>query len=166
MKKMLLLLVLCVYGCLPFPAAAQEQEYVITETELIRLESISENLKISRQNLLLQASDLTERLKMQENKAKNLTEKLQQAEQTANSLNSQLQTERQTLKALRQSYNAYEREAAETIAEQQAIINKQKDKLHRRMITVIILSAILTIIFFGIGMKYFLKFKFSLFRPP
>ena len=166
MKKMLLLLVLCVYGCLPFPAAAQEQEYVITETELIRLESISENLKISRQNLLLQASDLTERLKMQENKAKNLTEKLQQAEQTANSLNSQLQTERQTLKALRQSYNKSEQEAAETIAEKQALIDEQKDKLHRRMITVIILSAILTIIFFGIGMKYFLKFKFSLFRPP
>ena len=166
MKRMFLLFALSVLCCLLFPAAAQERLYTVTETELIRLERISENLKISRQNLLLQASDLTERLKMQENKAKNLTEKLQQAEQTANSLNSQLQTERQTLKALRQSYNAYEREAAETIAEQQAIINKQKDKLHRRMITVIILSAILTIIFFGIGMKYFLKFKFSLFRPP
>nr|DAQ86349.1 MAG TPA: type I restriction enzyme R protein [Caudoviricetes sp.] len=166
MKKMLLLLVLCVYGCLPFPAAAQEQEYVITEAELIRLESISENLKISRQNLLLQASNLTERLRAQESKAKSLTEKLQTAESTANILRSQLQTERASLNALRKSYNKFEQEAASRIAEKQAIIDKQKDKLHRRMIAVIILSAILTILLFTIGMKYFLKFKFSLFRPP
>ena len=166
MKKMLLLLVLCVYGCLPFPAAAQGQEYVITEAELIRLESISENLKISRRNLLLQASDLTERLKAQELKANSLTEKLQQAESTANSLNSQLQTERQTLKRLRQSYNAYEKEAARQIADQQAIIDKQKDKLHRRTITIIILSAVLLIIGVITGMKYAVQLKFSLFRPP
>ena len=166
MKKMLLLLVLCVYGCLLFPAVAQERLYTVTETELTRLESISENLAKDRQSLQSQANGLMERLRAQESKAKSLTEKLQKAESAANILRSQLQTERASLKALRQSYNAYEREAAETIAEQQAIINKQKDKLHRRMITVIILSAILTIIFFGIGMKYFLKFKFSLFRPP
>ena len=166
MKRSFLLFVLLVFCFFLFPVAAQGPEYVITETELIQLESISENLKISRQNLLLQASDLTERLKAQEKKAKSLTEKLQQTESTANTLNSQLQTERASLKALRQSYNAYEKEAAETIAKQQAIITKQKDKLHRRMITVIILSAILTILLFIIGMKYFLKFKFSLFRPP
>jgi hypothetical protein len=34
------------------------------------------------------------------------------------------------------------------------------------MIAVIILSAILTIILFAIGAKYFLKYKFSLFHPP
>jgi len=34
------------------------------------------------------------------------------------------------------------------------------------MIAVIILSAILTIILFAIGAKYFLKYKFSLFLPP
>ena len=166
MKRRFLLFALSVLCCLPFPAAAQERLYTVTETELIRLESISENLKISRQNLLLQASDLTERLKAQEKKAKALATSLQQAEKIANTLRSQLQTERASLKALRQSYSAYEREAAETIAKQQAIINKQKDKLHRRMIAVIILSAILTIILFAIGAKYFLKFKFSLFRPP
>ena len=166
MKKMLLLLVLCVYGCLPFPAAAQEQEYVITETELTQLESISENLKISRRNLLLQASDLTERLRVQEKKAKALAVSLQQAESKANALNSQLQTERATLKALRQSYSAYEREAAETIAEKQALIDEQKDKLHRRMITIIILSAALILIGVATGIKYFVKFKFSLLHPP
>ena len=166
MKKMLLLFALCVYGRLSFQAAAQERLYTVTETELIRLESISENLKISRQNLLLQASDLTERLKAQEKKAKALATSLQQAEKIANTLRSQLRTERASLKALRQSYNAYEKEAAETIAKQQAIITKQKDKLHRRMITVITLSTILTILLFTIGAKYFLKYKFSLLHPP
>ena len=166
MKKMFLSFVLSAFCCLPFPAAAQAPEYVITEAELIRLESISENLKVSRQNLLLQAKVLAERLKAQERQAKVLAESLQQAESKANTLNSQLQTERASLKALRQSYSVYEREAGETIATQQAIINKQKDKLHRRMIAVIMLSAILTILLFTIGAKYFLKYKFSLFHPP
>ncbi len=166
MKKMLLLLVLCVYGCLPFPAAAQEQEYVITEAELIRLESISENLKISRQNLLLQASNLTERLRAQESKAKSLTEKLQTAESTANILRSQLQTERASLNALRTSYNKFEQEAAETIAEKQALIDEQKDKLHRRMIVIITLSGALALMIFAMAAKYFLKYKFSIFHPP
>ena len=152
--------------CLYFPAAAQGPEYVITEAELTRLESISENLARDRQSLQSQANGLTERLRAQEKKANSLTEKLQQAERIASGLKSQLQTERETLKALRQSYSAYEREAAETIAKQQALIDEQKDTLHRRMIAVITLSAILTIILFTIGLKYFLKFKFSLLRPP
>ena len=166
MKKMLLLLVLCVYGCLLFPAVAQERLYTVTETELTQLEGISENLAKDKQNLQSQASSLTERLRAQEKKASNLAMSLQQAEQTAKDLKTQLQTERKTLKVLRQSYNAYEQEAAETIAKQQAIITKQKDKLHRRMIAVITLSAILTIILFVIGAKYFLKYKISLFHPP
>lgn len=166
MKRMFLLLVLSALCCWLFPAVAQERLYTVTETELTQLESISQSLAISRRNLLLQASDLTERLKAQEKKAKSLTEKLQQAESTANTLNSQLQTERAALKALRQSYSVYEKEAAETIAKQQAIITKQKDKLHRRMITIIILSGILIMIGLVTGMKYFLKVKFSLFRPP
>ena len=166
MKRPFLVCVLCFYGCLPFPAAAQEQLYTVTETELTRLEIISESLRISRQNLLLQASSLTERLRGQEKKAKTLAVSLLEAESKANTLNSQLQMEQASLKALRQSYNAYELEAAETIAEKQALIDEQKDKLHRRMIAVITLSAILTLILFAIGAKYFLKYKFSLFHPP
>ncbi|MFC1239700.1 hypothetical protein ACFGOO_09765 [Treponema vincentii] len=166
MKSMFLLFVLSALYCLRFQAAAQERLYTVTETELIRLESISESLARDRQSLLLQASDLTERLKAQESKAKSLTEKLQKAESTASNLRNQLQTERESLKALRQSYNAYEKEAASLIAGQQAIIDKQKEKLHRRMITIIVLAGIITMIAFAIGMKYFLKYKFSLFYPP
>lgn len=166
MKRMFLLFVLSALCCLRFQVAAQERLYTVTETELIRLEIISQDLAKDRRNLQSQANSLTERLKMQEKKAKSLATSLQQAENKAKRLNNQLQTERETLKALRQSYSAYEREAAETIAKQQAIINEQKDTLHRRMIAVIILSAILTILLFTIGVKYFLKFKFSLFHSP
>lgn len=163
LKKVLLFLsfALSAFCYLPFPAAAQEQLYTVTETELTRLESISENLKISRQNLLLQVSGLAERLRAQESKAKTLAVSLLEAESKANTLNSQLQTERASLKALRQSYSAYEREAGETIATQQAIINKQKDALHRRMMVIIILLTILAaVVVIGIvkGKKIFSLF--------
>ena len=166
MKRRFLLFTLSVLCCLRFHAAAQGPEYVITEAELTRLESISENLARDRQSLQSQANGLTERLRAQEKKAKTLAKSLQQAERIASDLKSQLQTERETLKALRQSYNAYEKEAAQQLAMMQAMIDKQKDRLHRRMIAVITLSAILTIILFTIGMKYFLKFKFSFLHPP
>lgn len=166
MKRMFLLFVVSVFCCLLFPAVAQERLYTVTETELTQLESISENLKISRRNLLLQASDLTERLKAQEKKAKSLTEKLQQAESTANTLNSQLQTERESLTSLTESYNKYVKDTSETIAEKQALIDEQKDTLHRRMIAIIILTGILALIAVVTIAKYFLKYKFSLFRPP
>ena len=166
MKRMFLLFALSVLCCLPFLAAAQERLYTVTETELTQLEIISESLARDRRKLQSQANSLTERLKMQETQAKALAVSLQQAERKAKNLNSQLQMERASLKALRQSYSTYELEAAETIAQKQALIDEQKDKLHRRMIAVITLSAILTIILFAIGAKYFLKYKFSLFHPP
>lgn len=166
MKRMFLLFVLSVFCCLPFPVAAQEPEYVITEAELIRLESISENLARDRRKLQSQANSLTERLRGQEKKAKTLAVSLQQAERKAKALNSQLQTERETLKALRQSYTTYEQEVTQRIANQQAIIDKQKDKLHRRMITIIVLSAALILIGVATGIKYLVKFKFSLLHPP
>jgi len=166
MKRNFLLFVLSLFCFLRFQVAAQERRYTVTEIELMQLENISKNLRISRQKLQSQASSLTERLRVQESKAKTLTEKLQQAESTANSLNSQLQTELQTLKVLRQSYTTYEQEVTQRIANQQAIIDKQKDKLHRRMITIIVLSAALIIIGFATGIKYFVKFKFSLLHPP
>ncbi|UTC50812.1 hypothetical protein [Treponema sp. OMZ 855] len=160
MKRMFLLFALSVFCCLLFPAAALEQQYAITETELIRLESISENLAISRQNLLLQASGLAERLRAQESKAKTLAASLQQAEKTANTLNNQLQTERDTLKNLRTSYNKSEQEAAETIAEKQALIDEKKDTIHRLTITVIMLSTALVgaIVFAIVKLKRFFPF--------
>lgn len=166
MKRMFLLFALSVFCCLRSQAVAQERLYTVTETELTQLESISENLKISRRNLLLQASDLTERLKAQENKAKSLTEKLQKAESTASDLRSQLQTERESLTSLTESYNKYVKDTSETIAEKQALIDEQKDTLHRRMVTIIILSGLLIMIVVAIGVTWFINGKLSFLRPP
>ena len=174
MKRTFLLYALAVVCCLCLPVAAPGQEYAITETELMQLERISESLAISKQNQQFQANSLTERLKAQERQTKTLTERLraqerqaktlavslQQAKQKANVLRSQLQTERAILKDLRTSYNKSEQEAAETIAEKQALIDEQKDKLHRRMIVIITLSGALALMIFAMAAKYFLKYKF------
>ena len=166
MKRTFLLYALAVCCCLPFPVAAQERQYTITETELTQLEIISESLARDRLNLQLQANSLTERLKAQERQAKTLAVSLQEVEQKAKALNSQLQTERASLKDLRTSYNKSEQEAAETIAEKQALIDEQKDKLHRRMITIIILSGIISMVIIAIVVKWFIKGKLSFLRPP
>nr|DAX76413.1 MAG TPA: hypothetical protein [Bacteriophage sp.] len=160
MKRIFLVFVVSVFCCLLFPAVAQERLYTVTETELTQLESISENLKISRQNLLLQASGLAERLRAQESKAKTLAANLQQAEKTANTLNNQLQTERDTLKNLRASYSAYEKEAAQKMAEMQTVIDKQRRKIHRLTATVITLLTVLVgfIVFAMIKLKRFFPF--------
>lgn len=144
MKRNFLLFVLSLFCFLRFQVAAQERRYTVTEIELMQLENISKNLRISRQKLQSQASSLTERLRVQESKAKTLTEKLQQAESTANSLNSQLQTERESLKDLRQSYAAYEKEAARQIVEKQMEIDKQKHKIRTLTVTVITLLTVLS----------------------
>ena len=159
MKKDGLFLLSLLCFCL-FQAAAQERHYTITETELTQLERISENLRVSRQKLQSQASSLTERLRVQESKAKTLTEKLQQAESKVKTLNSQLQTERESLKALRQSYNVYEKEAAQQITEMQAVIDNQRQKLHRLTITVITLLTVVAgfVIFTMIKLKRFFPF--------
>ena len=194
MKRTFLLYALAVCCCLPFPVAAQERQYTITETELTQLERISESLAISKQNQQFQANSLTERLKAQERQAKVLAERLkaqerqanslterlkaqerqaktlavslQEVEQKAKALNSQLQMERASLKDLRTSYDKSEQEAAETIAEKQALIDEQKDKLHRRMITIIILSGIISMVIIAIVVKWFIKGKLSFLRPP
>lgn len=160
MKRTFLLYALAVCCCLPFPVAAQERQYTITETELTQLEIISESLARDRLNLQLQANSLTERLRAQERQAKTLAVSLQEVEQKAKALNSQLQMERASLKDLRTSYNKSEQEAAATIAEKQALIDEQKDKLHRRMIAVIILSTVLAgfIVFAIVKLKRFFPF--------
>nr|DAS10277.1 MAG TPA: Protein of unknown function (DUF3450) [Caudoviricetes sp.] len=160
MKRMFLLFVVSVFCCLLFPAVAQEPVYTVTETELTELERISQSLAINRLDLQSQASGLAERLRAQESKAKTLAASLQQAENKANTLNNQLQTERNTLKSLRVSYNEYEKEAARQIAEMQTVIDKQRRKIHRLTITVIMLSTALVgaIVFAIVKLKRFFPF--------
>ena len=128
-----------------FPLAAQEAEYTITETELIRLEKISESWETNRRNQQLQVQSLKERL----TEALNLSE----------ALKSQLQTEQETLKNLRQSYNEYENGVNMELEAKTRQIEKLKKQGYRLKLSLVIVSCILGFLILGGAMFLILKMK-------
>ena len=129
MKRSFFVLCLFVFCFFVFPLAAQEAEYTITETELIRLEKISESWETSRRNQRLQVQNLKTRL----------TEALTKSE----ALKSQLQMERETLKSLRQSYAEYERDASMELELKVKQIERLKQQGYRIKLALVIVSCIL-----------------------
>ena len=119
-KKLLLLL--CVLICV---SAAAQTQYVITEAELTELESISENWERNKQSLQLQV--------------RNLKTELSEARKLSENLNAQLRTERETSNALRQSFDAYAKEAAQIQANLEAEkLAHQKTKNQRNALIFIL----------------------------
>ena len=147
MKRFFLFL-LFVFCFLVFPLAAQEAEYIITETELIRLEKISENWETNRRNLLLQVQSLKTRL----------TEALTKSE----TLKSQLQTERETLKILRQSYAEYENGVSMELEAKTRQIEKLEKQEYRLKLSLVIVSCILGFLILGGTVFLILKMKLKL----
>ena len=137
---------LFVFCFLAFPLAAQE--YTITETELTRLEKISESWETSRRNQQLQVQSL---------KAK-LNEALTKSE----ALKSQLQTERETLKSLRQSYAEYENGVNMELELKTKQIEKLKKTEYRLKLSLVIVSCILGFLILGGAMFLILKMKLKL----
>lgn len=133
---------------LVFPLAAQEAEYTITETELIRLEKISENWETNRRNQQLQVQSLKTRL----------TEALTKSE----ALKNQLQTERETLKNLRQSYNEYENGVSVELEAKAIQIEKLKKQGYRLKLALVILSCVLGLLILGGTVFLILKMKLKL----
>lgn len=129
---------------LVFPLAAQT-EYTITETELTRLEKISESWETSRRNQQLQVQSLKTRL----------TEALTRSE----ALKSQLQTERETLKNLRQSYAEYENGVNMELELKTKQIEKLKKTEYRLKLSLVIVSCILGFLILGGAMFLILKMK-------
>ena len=146
MKRSFLFLCLFVF-CFSV-LAAQEAEYTIKETELTRLEKISENWETNRRNLLLQAQSL---------KAK-LNEALTKSE----ALNRQLQTERGILKILRQSYAGYENGVNMELELKTKQIEKLKKTEYRLKLSLVIVSCILGFLILGCAMFFILKMKLKL----
>lgn len=136
---------LFVFCFLVFPLAAQEAEYTITETELIRLERISENWETNRRNQQLQIQSLKERLTEALNLSENLT--------------SSLKEEQETLKNLRQSYNEYE----EGVSLEREAKTKQIEELekqgYRLKLALVVLSCILGLLILGSTVFLILKMK-------
>lgn len=131
-----------------FPLAAQEAEYTITETELTRLEKISESWETNRRNQQLQVQSLKTRL----------NEALTKSE----TLKSQLQTERETLKILRQSYAEYENGVSMELEAKTRQIEKLKKQGYRLKLALVILSCILGLLILGGAMFLILKMKLKL----
>ncbi|WP_147623956.1 DUF2031 domain-containing protein [Treponema denticola] len=147
MKRFFLFLFF-VFCFLVFPLAAQETEYTITETELTRLEKISESWEMNRRNQQLQIQSLKERLIEALNLSENLT--------------SSLKEEQETLKNLRQSYNEYE----EGVSLEREAKTKQIEKLekqgYRLKLSLVIVSSILTLLILGGTVFLILKMKLKL----
>ena len=139
---------LFVFCFLAFPLAAQEAEYTITETELTRLEKISESWETSRRNQQLQVQRLKTRL----------TEALTKSEV----LKSQLQTEQETLKSLRQSYTEYENGVNMELELKAKQIEKLKKQGYRLKLALVVLSCILGLLILGGAMFLILKMKLKL----
>ena len=125
-----------------FPAVVQQAEYMMTESELMRLESLLEKLENTKQMQLSQIrsleTELSEALKYQEN----LTDQLTQA--------------RLSLKKSEKSLEEYERESIEMIAKKEAKIQeKQKEieelktKNYKLKLTLVIVSSILALLILG-----------------
>mgnify|MGYP000869006916 CR=1 FL=1 len=148
MKRSFLFLCLFVFCFLVFPLAAQEAEYIITETELIRLEKISESWETSRRNQQLQVQSLKTRL----------NEALTRSE----TLKSQLQTERETLRNLRQSYAEYEKELDIKIQKYEELIDKLNTKVYRLKLVLLIACCISAFLILGSIVFFILKMKLKL----
>lgn len=144
MKRFFLFLFF-VFCFLVFPLAAQETEYTITETELTRLEKISESWETNRRNQQLQVQSLKTRL----------TEALTKSE----ALKNQLQTERETLKNLRQSYAEYENGVNMELELKTKQIEKLKKTGYRLKLSLVIVSCILGFLILGCAMFFILKMK-------
>ena len=136
---------LFVFCFLVFPLAAQEEGYTITETELTRLEKISESWETNRHNQQLQIQSLKERLTEALNLSENLT--------------GSLKKERETLKSLRQSYAEYEHGVNMELELKARQIEKLKKQGYRLKLALVIVSSILTLLILGSAVFFILKMK-------
>lgn len=146
MKRSFLFLCLFVF-CFSV-LAAQETEYTITETELTRLERISENWETNRRNQQLQIQSLKERLTEALNLSRNLT--------------SSLKEEQETLKNLRQSYVKYEDGVSMKLELKTKQIEKLEKQEYRLKLSLVIVSCILGFLILGGTVFLILKMKLKL----
>ncbi|UTC82746.1 hypothetical protein [Treponema denticola] len=124
------------------PAVGQQAEYMMTESELTKLESLLEKLENTKQMQLSQIrsleTELSGALKYQEN----LTNQLTQA--------------RLSLKKSEKSLEEYEKESMGAIAEKQTTIEKKqaeieglKIKNYKLKLNLVIVSSILALLILG-----------------
>ncbi len=134
------------------PAVGQQLEYMMTESELMRLESLLEKLENTKQMQLFQIQNLETELSGALKYQENLTDQLTQA--------------RLSLKKSEKSLEEYEKESMRAIAEKQTTIEKKqaeieglKIKNYKLKLTLVIVSSILTLLILGSSIFFILKMK-------
>ncbi|UTC77558.1 hypothetical protein E4O04_05890 [Treponema sp. OMZ 799] len=137
------------------PAVGQQVEYMMTESELMRLESLLEKLENTKQ--------------MQLSQIQNLETELSEARKYQESLTNQLTQARLSLRKSEKSLEEYEKESKDLIAQKEEKIQKKqteierlKTKNYRLKIALVILSCILGLLILG-GIGFFIlkmKLKF------
>ncbi|UTC88074.1 hypothetical protein [Treponema denticola] len=134
------------------PAVGQQLEYMMTESELMRLESLLEKLENTKQMQLSQIRNLETELSGALKYQENLTDQLTQA--------------RLSLKKSEKSLEEYERESIEMIAKKEAKIQKKqkeieglKIKNYKLKLALVIVSSILTLLILGSIGFFILKMK-------
>ena len=130
----------------------QQVEYMMTESELMRLESLLEKLESIKQMQLSQIQNLETELSGALKYQENLTDQLTQA--------------RLSLKKSEKSLEEYEKESIEMIAKKEVKIQeKQKEieglkiKNYKLRLTLVIVSSILTLLLLGSIVFFILKIR-------
>lgn len=139
------------------PAVGQQVEYMMTESELMRLESLLEKLENTKQMQLSQIQNLETELSGALKYQENLTDQLTQA--------------RLSLKKSEKSLEEYEKENIEMIAKKEAKIQKKqkeieglKIKNYKLKLALVIVSSILTLLILGSVIFLILKMTLKLGR--
>ena len=134
------------------PAVGQQVEYMMTESELMRLESLLEKLENTKQMQLSQIQNLETELSGALKYQENLTDQLTQA--------------RLSLKKSEKSLEEYEKESIEMIAKKEAKIQEKQKKIeglkiknYKLKLTLVIVSSILTLLLLGSIVFFILKMR-------
>lgn len=124
------------------PAVGQQLEYMMTESELMKLESLLEKLENTKQMQLSQIQNLETELSGALKYQENLTDQLTQA--------------RLSLKKSEKSLEEYEKENIEMIAKKEAKIQEKQKKIeglkiknYKLKLTLVIVSSILALLILG-----------------
>lgn len=136
-----------------FRLVAQEETYIITETELMRLENISESWERQQQQLL-EIQNLKAKLTV-------VLQDLEEASTMSEELKSLLEKEEAMSKSLRKSFDEYVDDVQKKLSnlnEENHKLTLKIEKQKRRMFILIGVIVMLTLAFVGF---LILKFKFK-----
>lgn len=137
-----------------FRLVAQEETYIITETELMRLENISESWERQQQQQLLEIRNLKAKLTV-------VLQDLEEASTMSEELKSLLEKEVAMSKSLRKSFDEYVDDVQKKLSnlnEENHKLTLKIEKQKRRMFILIGVIVMLTLAFVGF---LILKFKFK-----